>query len=103
MASIKKSHFSIIRQPLITEKTTLVKKFQNSVVFEVHPRANKREIKDAIEKVFDVKVARVRTLNMVEKKRGARGAKNKTQKAKTWKKAYVVLQKDNSIEVVEGL
>ena len=67
MASIKKSKFSILRQPRVTEKSALVGTTSNCVVFDVHPRANKIEIKEAVEEIFDVKVKSIRTLNVLGK------------------------------------
>lgn len=59
----------ILLKPLISEKTTLSKEFANQVVFYVHPRANKIEIKKAVEQAFDVKVEGV---NVVRKRPSAR-------------------------------
>lgn len=100
MASIKKSVYEIIRRPVITEKTTLVKAANNQVVFEVFPSANKMEIKNAVEKIFDVKVEAVRVMNAPEKP----SSKKKIEgKLPVWKKAYVSLAEGSSIEIVEGL
>ena len=49
MASIKKSKFSILRQPRVTEKSAFVGTTSNCIVFDVHPKANKVEIKEAVE------------------------------------------------------
>ncbi len=57
MADIRK----IIFKPVITERTTHLKEASNKFVFEVDPRANKREIKEAVEKLFGVHVKQVRT------------------------------------------
>ena len=58
----------IIRRPLVTEKTTLLRE-GNQYLFEVDPRANKIEIEKAVEKLFKVKVVDVRTLNVLGKKK----------------------------------
>ncbi len=100
MASIKKNVFQIIRRPRITEKTAMLGSVSNGVVFEVHPKANKTEIKNAVENIFEVKVKSVRVANYqgkikrVRQKLGRRGA---------WKKAYVFLQEGSSIDIIEGL
>ncbi|HQH26987.1 MAG TPA: 50S ribosomal protein L23 [Oligoflexia bacterium] len=100
MASIKKNIYQIIRRPRITEKGALIGSVSNGVVFEVHPRANKAEIKNAVEQIFDVKVKAVRTVNYMGKVKrvgrriGQRGA---------WKKAYVFLKEGSSIDIIEGL
>ncbi len=106
MASTKKSAFQIIRRPLITEKAATQRgtikggEQGRGVVFEVHPRANKREIKLAIEKIFEVKVDAVRTVNYRTK---PRKVKNVEVREKLWKKAYVSLAPGSSLDVIEGL
>ena len=61
--------FHVIRRPIVTEKGLGVKETQQTVVFEVAPAANKTQIKDAVQKIFKVKVAAVRTANFVGKMR----------------------------------
>lgn len=98
--SLEKSHYSIIRKPLITEKAAVFGADSNSVAFEVSPKANKVEIKKAIEKIFDVKVKSVKTLNYKGKiKRVGRFIGNR----KSWKKAYILLEDGHSIDLIEGL
>ena len=81
--------YDVIRRPLITEKGHAKREEENTLCFEVHPGANKIEIKQAVETVFRVKVAQVRTSNYVGKLR-RRG--RFTGYASDWKKAYVRLQ-----------
>lgn len=78
----------VIRRPLITEKGMAVKEQQRTMVFEVAPAATKAEIKQAVQKLFKVKVARVRTANFPGKfrRRGMFGGYRRD-----WKKAYVEL------------
>ena len=77
----------ILQAPLITEKGTLVAE-SNQVVFRVPPHATKNEIRRAVETLFDVKVAAVRTANFLGKhKRAGRIMGTKP----SWKKAYVTL------------
>src|SRR2546422_9811616 len=62
-------HYQIIRRPIITEKGLGVKETQHTVVFEVSSKATKTEIKEAVQQIFKVKVAAVRTANFVGKMR----------------------------------
>ena len=61
--------YKVIKKPHITEKASLRKEVSNQVTFEVHKKANKIEIRQAVEKLFKTKVVDVQTLNMVGKKR----------------------------------
>jgi large subunit ribosomal protein L23 len=93
-------HYShIIQSPLITEKGTLVNEEANQVLFRVDPKANKVEIQRAIEEFFKVKVLRVRTVNILGKKRRV-GPKMGQRPA--WKKAYVTLAEGHRIDFFEG-
>jgi large subunit ribosomal protein L23 len=98
MASVKKDIYSVLRAPRITEKSANSGK--NTVVFEVHPDANKNEIANAVEKIFNVKVEGVRTLNNMGKVRRVR---YKVGRENSWKKAYVKLADGSSLDIVEGL
>lgn len=87
--------YRIIRQPLVTEKTTLQKETGRVVAFEVAIDANKIEIKQAVEKAFDVKVDTVNTVLVAGKvKRVGRNF----GKRSNWKKAYVTLAEGSSID-----
>lgn len=90
--------YSVIRKPLITEKSTLSRDERNQYIFEVDKRANKIEITQAVEKIFKVKVLNVRTLNVSGKKK--RVGKTLGQKS-DWKKAIVTLAEGNTIEMFE--
>ena len=94
------SPYQILRKPVITEKAAIVGSYNNSVVFEVNPKATKTEIKRAVEKIFDVKVRSVRTLNRLGKLR--RSGKNVGMTRST-KKAYVNLAPGSTIDLIEGL
>ena len=89
------SVFNIIKRPIITEKSEILRKEQNIYTFEVSNKANKIEIEKAVEKIFTVKVAGVNTLNIkpTAKRYGA-----KLYQTKLTKKAYVKLQAGNKIE-----
>lgn len=85
----------IIKRPLITEKTSLQKEEGQIVAFEVSVDANKIEIKQAVEKAFDVKVKNVNTSLVAGKvKRVGR----QFGKRSNWKKAYVTLDEGSSID-----
>jgi large subunit ribosomal protein L23 len=84
-----KNLYEVIRRPLLTEKSTLLKEAQRTLVFEVHRDATKPEIKKAVEALFDTKVAEVRVAVVHGKvKRQGRHAGRRPD----WKKAFVVLK-----------
>lgn len=85
---------SIITAPVITEKTESLKA-NNVYVFKVSKNANKTQIKNEVEKQFGVKVVSVNTVNAVQKKRRVGRYTGLTT---AYKKAYVKLAKDSSIE-----
>ena len=85
-----KNLHDVIRRPLLTEKSTLLKESQQTLVFEVHRDATKPEIKKAVEALFDTKVADVRVARVHGKvKRQGRYSGRRPD----WKKAFVVLKK----------
>ena len=89
----------VVRRPLVTEKGTLAKELNNQLVFEVDRRANKVEIRQAVEQVFKVKVLKVRTVNLEgKKKRMGRILGRRSD----WKKAYVTLAPGQTVEFFEG-
>ena len=91
----------IIRRPLITEKSTALKDERGIVAFEVDRRANKLEIKQAVEAQFKVKVAEVRVANMHGK---VRRQGRFVGRRPDWKKAYVRLAAgEKPIEFFEGV
>jgi large subunit ribosomal protein L23 len=90
----------LIRRPLITEKSTRLKEGSNTICFEVARTANKIEVRRAVEKLFGVKVLDVRVANRQGKwKRMGRFLGQR----KAWKKAYVRLAPDQTIEFFEGV
>ena len=96
---MKEAH-QIIKRPLITEKSTRQKEEGNQIAFVVDPRANKIEIRQAVEKLFKVKVLRVRTMHLTGKrKRLGRFTGWKSD----WKKAIVTLREGDRIEFFEGV
>jgi large subunit ribosomal protein L23 len=92
--------YDIIRGPLVTEKTTLQKELNNQVTFRVDKRANRVEIKNAVEKNFNTRVKQVRTVQ-VKGKVKQRG--RITGKRKDWKKAIITLMPGQRIDFFEGV
>ena len=89
----------VILRPIMTEKSMRQKEEENTVTFRVRPDANKVEIRTAVETVFSVKVAAVRTASFEGKlKRMGRHEGRR----RDWKKAIVTLQPGHKIELVEG-
>ena len=91
-------HFDIIQTASLTEKASLLSEKLNKYVFRVNPRANKLQIKHAIEFLFKKKVVGVNTCNYAGKKKRERTA-NFGRKAH-WKKAIVTLKAGEKIELV---
>ena len=87
---------AVIIKPLITEKSTHQQNTRNSYAFQVHTGANKHQIKDAIERQYNVKVVDVRTMNRKGKPRRSR---YKISTTSDWKKAVVVLDENSRIEL----
>jgi len=81
--------YDVIEKPCLTEKSNIQQELFSKVVFRVHPDANKIEIKKAVEKLFNVKVADVRTARIQGKKKRV-GLKS-VGRTSNWKKAYVTL------------
>lgn len=94
--SVKKDIYSIVIRPLVTEKGTHQSQTRAAYAFEVSPDANKAQIRQAIEKIYNVKVLDVRTANRKGKPRRAGYRWGKT---KDWKKAVVVLHSDHHIDL----
>ncbi len=93
----------ILRYPHVTEKSTLKKELSEGrvIAFQVRPDASKRNIKEAVEQIFAVKVEKVRTANFIGKIK--RQGRNKGRRP-SWKKAYVTLKPGQKpIEFFEGV
>jgi len=92
----------IIRRPVITEKSSFLADFNNQYTFVVHPRANKLQVKQAIELAWpDVRVEKIRISNMPGKR--SRRQRRIAIRKPGWKKAYVTLQAGNRIDLFEGV
>ena len=94
---MSQSPHDIIKAPVITEESTIQSETRNQYVFRVDPRANKPQIRDAVERLFNVKVLAVNTCNYAGKRR-RRGL----QYGRTahWKKAVVTLREGDSIDLL---
>jgi large subunit ribosomal protein L23 len=91
--------YDVLRRPLITEKGTIIKE-QSKYLFEVAAEANKRQIKQAVEEAFKVKVHSVNIMNV----QGNRTRWGRFQLVGTpWKKAVVTLEPNYKIELFEGV
>ncbi len=100
--ALKLTYYDIIKGPIISDKAYKLNQKQNQLVLQVHPFANKPQIKDAIEKLFNVKVKEVRTL--IRKKSSLRATQKKynaTPGIKKSKVAYVTLVKGYSLNLFE--
>ena len=92
--------YQIVIKPLVTEKGTTMLSEGNRVTFKVHVDANKIEIREAIQKIFNVSVVQVNTQIV----RGKRKRFGKTMgQSKPWKKPMVQLKEGDKIEIFEGV
>ena len=97
--AVKPEHYDVIRRPIITEKATMASE-AGAVVFQVAMSSTKPEIKEAVEAIFGVKVKAVNTTITKGKAKKFRGrAGERSDK----KKAYVMLEDGNTIDVSTGL
>ena len=90
--------YEVLRRPLITEKSTTLQ-MEGKYAFEVDKRATKPQIKQAVEKAFNVKVTAV---NVIMNPGKTRRLGRRELPAHPWKKAIVTLQPGDSIELFEG-
>lgn len=91
-----KSVYDVLRNPLITEKSAILQADQNKYIFKVAKDANKIEVKQAVEKIYDVKVTKVNLMNVRGKLKRVRRDYGKTA---AWKKAIITLKAGNSIDL----
>lgn len=92
--------YQVVLSPIVTEKSAQVGGAGTTVVFKVDPRASKTDIKAAVQRIFNVLVAEVRTANFMGKpKRTMRSVGRRA----AYKKAYVTLKEGQKIDLVEGL
>lgn len=93
--------YEVLKRPISTEKSGILTDYYSQYVFEVDRRANKIQVKEAVEKIFDVDVISVNTMNMPAK-RGRFGRRQIVRKP-AWKKAVVKLAPGQRIEFFEGV
>ena len=91
--------YEVLRRPLITEKSTILQE-QNKYGFEVDKKANKTQVKQAVEKTFKVNVTAVNVMLMRGKTRRVGRRQVQTQ---SWKKAIITLKPGDKIELFEGV
>lgn len=94
-----RSVYDVIRRPIISEKSTALAEVANRYAFEVATQANKQEIKDAVQRLFSVKVLSVRT--MIVHGKVKRLARSETKKP-NWKKALVTLAEGQKIDFFQA-
>tara|TARA_A100001011_G_scaffold339097_1_gene370339 strand:- start:969 stop:1262 length:294 start_codon:yes stop_codon:yes gene_type:complete len=88
-----------IISPLVTEKSTNLSE-QNKIIFKVHTKANKKNLKKNIEKIFKVEVIKV---NIINKKTRIKITRGKKVKVKGYKKAILTLKKGQNIDLTTGI
>jgi large subunit ribosomal protein L23 len=94
--------YEILRRPVVTEKSNFQSDVLGQYTFEVDQRANKPQIKEAVEIVFGVTVENVRVMNMPTK-RAMRYGRREVVRRPGWKKAIVTLAPGDQIEIFEGI
>lgn len=93
--------YNVIKRPIITEKSNILADLFRQYTFEVDRRANKHQVKDAVEKIFDVEVEKVRIVN-IKPKRGRYGRRMVVRESAK-KKAIVTLAPGERLEMFEGV
>jgi|MGYP001457392259 large subunit ribosomal protein L23 len=91
--------FDKILSPLVTEKTTILSE-QNKIIFKVPTKANKKNLKTNIEKIFKVNVTKINIINKQNRTKLTRGKKVKVS---GFKKAIITLKKGQSIDLTTGI
>jgi len=92
--------YSVIKRPVVTEKSTIAREEENKYLFEVDRGATKIDIRNAVEKIFKVSVVDVHTINISGKKKRVGRV---IGRRRNWKKAVITLAPGSSIEVHEGV
>ena len=85
--------------PLVTEKSTNLSE-QNKIIFKVHSKANKKNLKKSIEKIFKVNVTKI---NIINKKSRIKTTRGKKVRVKGFKKAIITLKKGQNIDLTSGI
>jgi len=95
--------YDILRRPIITEKSNFQSSKLNQYVFEVHKKATKAQVKDAVETLFDVQVENVNIINVPAKRSRRARSRRVLVRRPSFKKAIVTLLPGESIDVFEGV
>jgi large subunit ribosomal protein L23 len=93
--------YQILKRPVVTEKSNALADGQNQYTFEVDRRANKMQVRDAVETAFNVSVTGVRMISIPARK--GRYGRTVITKKPAWKKAVVTLAPGNTIQFFEGV
>ena len=96
---LKVNLYDRILSPIITEKSTNISE-QNKIVFKVPSKANKKNLKSSIEKIFKVNVTKI---NIINKKNRIKTTRGKKVKIKGFKKAIITLKKGQNIDLSTGI
>ena len=97
------THFDILRRPIVTEKTNYLTSKLHQYVFEVTKEATRSQVKDAVEKVFEVTVVRVNIINTAAKRSRRSRSRRLSVRDSGMKKAIITLAPDNRIPIFEGV
>lgn len=92
--------YRVVKRPVITEKSNIATDY-NQYTFEVDRRANKTQIRDAIQHIFKVDVVGVRVINMAPKY--GRWGRKRVKRSPSWKKAIVTIAEGQRIDIFEGV
>jgi large subunit ribosomal protein L23 len=95
--------YDILRKPIITEKSSYQSSELNQYVFEVHRKATKAQIKEAVETLFEVTVLRVNVINVPAKRSRRARSRRVLVRRPGFKKAIITLAAGDSIDVFEGV
>ena len=88
--------YEVIQDPVVTEKITKQAELYSKYAFRVHPSANKKQVRSAVEKIFNVHVTKINVLTNLGKWRRIRHQPGRTS---DWKKAIVTLKKGEKIDI----
>lgn len=94
--------YETLRRPVVTEKSNAQAAENNQYTFEIDARANKHQVKAAVEQIYDVHVLRVNVIKQPAKYNALRG-RRRTLRKSAWKKAIVQLAEGESITLFEGV
>lgn len=95
--------FDVLRRPLITEKTAYLSSKLNQYAFEVHSDATRTQVKEAVEKAFEVQVLKVNIINVAAKMSRRGKSRRMAIRKSSYKKAIVTIRPEDRIPVFEGV